>query len=96
MKNKKEKTWQERFRKLFMQGFCKDPNCHGCGEEMRELKRIETFIERLLLSQKKELAREVEGLTKYVSNGVMNMDYNNKEAVGFNQALDLAKKIILK
>jgi len=44
MKRLNKETWRDRFRKKFMQGFCKVENCHGCSAERREMEKIEKFI----------------------------------------------------
>lgn len=50
------------------------------------------FEEDILLQIEKEISEQF----KYVNNGVMNMDYNDKEAVGFNRGLQVALEIIKK
>ena len=46
MKRLNKETWRDRFRRKFMQGFCKVENCHGCSADRREMEKIEKFLTR--------------------------------------------------
>ena len=63
MKRLNKETWRDRFRRKFMQGFCKVENCHGCSADRREMEKIEKFIAdeigHLKLSSKNSLNNKV-------------------------------------